>query len=270
MPISSPGASTLAAQLRAPGVGAARQNYMDTIRKFQDSNKAINPNARTGNQNTVGVATQSSAQAASGSGVVQQQQIKNLQGQQASNRTTDIVQGAANQRKAVEFANQAARQDAVGFSDPEAQEYAKTYKVGDPNAARQKVVREAMGLLGTGYAWGGGGYGNRSSRGTGKGTQNVIGVDCSGLTSYAYSTLGIRLPRQSDQQLRSTGYKTKVQNLRPGDLVGWARGGHVAMYIGNGQIIESPKPGGHVRIRTLGSGDSRAGVYGVALRLGDD
>lgn len=131
--------------------------------------------------------------------------------------------------------------------------------------ARAQLVSQAMGMIGTPYAWGGGNYGVRSSRGTGKGTQNVIGVDCSGLVTYVYSTLGVRLPaRQSDAMLRAAGYRTSIQNLQPGDLVGWGRGGHVALYIGNGEIIESPNVGKTVRRRRLGAGEN---VFGVHIRL---
>src|SRR5690606_24108082 len=64
--------------------------------------------------------------------------------------------------------------------------------------ARYDVLKYAAQMLGTPYAWGGGGYGVRKSRGIGKGTTNVIGVDCSGLTSYFYGRVGIKLPRYSN------------------------------------------------------------------------
>lgn len=133
-------------------------------------------------------------------------------------------------------------------------------------SVRSQIVRNAQSMLGTPYAWGGGGVGNRSSRGTGKGTQNVIGVDCSGLTSYVYGLIGVKLPRKSDTQL-TTGVKTSIANAQPGDLVGWGPGGHVAIYAGNGQIIEAPKPGGRVQTRTLSARDRSRGVYAVRLRL---
>lgn len=131
---------------------------------------------------------------------------------------------------------------------------------------RAKVIQYAQGMLGTPYAWGGGGVGNKGSRGTGKGTQGVVGVDCSGLTSYVYGMIGVNLNRKSDKQL-TQGVKTSIANAQPGDLVGWGPGGHVAIYAGNGMIIESPKPGGRVQTRKLGSGDNSRGVYAVRLRL---
>lgn len=130
---------------------------------------------------------------------------------------------------------------------------------------RNKLVSKAASRLGTPYAWGGGGPGVFASRGTGKGTQGVIGVDCSGLTSWVYSQYGITLPRTSAGQTRTIGYRTSIANARPGDLVGWNKGGHVALYAGNGWLIESPKPGGRVRYRRV-----PGGTYAVRLSLPGD
>ncbi len=128
-------------------------------------------------------------------------------------------------------------------------------------AVRSGIINSARSRLGTPYAWGGGGYDNYASRGTGKGTENVVGVDCSGLTSWVYSQYGIRLPRTSQGQTAKTmGVRTTIANARPGDLIGFPSGGHVAIYAGNGQMIESPKPGGVVRYRAVPSN-------GFAVRL---
>jgi len=166
-------------------------------------------------------------------------------------------------RKAAE---EEARKKAEETARIQAQQQQYGYSGQMPNTgatgARAQLISAAESLLGTPYAWGGGGYGVRSSRGVGMGTQNVIGVDCSGLTSYAYSTLGIRLPRTARQQ-GTIGYRTAVRNLQPGDLVVYTNGKHVMMYLGNGQVIESPKPGGRVRIRSLGN----ESVFGVHINL---
>jgi cell wall-associated NlpC family hydrolase len=135
------------------------------------------------------------------------------------------------------------------------------------NGTRDTLVKNALSLVGTPYAWGGGGYGVRSSRGTGRGTQRVVGVDCSGLVAYAYGTIGIKLPHSSNTQLRTAGYKTNIRNLQPGDLVGWAAGGHVAVYVGNNQIVEAPAPGGFTRVRALSESDYARGVYGVHTNI---
>ena len=183
------------------------------------------------------------------------------------------MQQYAQQKKQAE--DQAAQQSAVKTGGFQQSNYDNsgvtpvdnTVYSGPASSQRQHLVSQAEGLLGTPYAWGGGGYGNRGSRGTGYGTENVVGVDCSGLTSYAYSQIGIRLPRVAAGQLTTTGYKTNVNNLAPGDLVGWNGLGHVAMYIGNGRIVESPHAGATVRIRALGASDTNRGVFGVHIKL---
>lgn len=133
-----------------------------------------------------------------------------------------------------------------------------------PTTVRQRLLDEAFGMLGIPYAWGGGGIGNRSSRGTGKGTTNVIGVDCSGLTSYVYGTIGVKLPRHSTAQY-SKGVKTAVKNAKPGDLIGKPGGGHVGIYIGNGKMLHSPRPGQKVQIRNVASNE-----FAVSLTLPGD
>ncbi len=128
---------------------------------------------------------------------------------------------------------------------------------------RGQILESAINMLGTPYAWGGGGIGVRASRGQGKGTENVIGVDCSGLTSYVYGLYGLRLPRTANQQ-STVGVRTSIANAQPGDLVGWSRGGHIAIYAGNGYIIHSPQPGKTVTMRRLFEGES---VFAVHLSL---
>lgn len=195
-----------------------------------------------------------------------------------SSRITRMTQTAAQQRRLQQMQSQLERAQAQTIAPVAARSGAQrgnnaAYPVSNwagpvnsKNPIRQQIVKAALSLQGTPYAWGGGGYGSRGSRGTGLGTQNVIGVDCSGLTQYAYGTVGIKIPRHSNSQTAS-GYRTSIQNAQPGDLVGWNRGGHVAIYIGNGMIMESRKPGTRASVRRLGANE---GVYAVRLRLPGD
>lgn len=201
----------------------------------------------------------------------QYQQVADFKGKlsntrQWSQQLTANAQQSAQQRRlaAQQSAVQSARAGSNKTSGQPVQAVDSSQFSGRTNSSvRQNIVKSAMSLLGTPYAWGGGGVNNRGSRGTGKGTQNVIGVDCSGLTSYAYGSIGVNLPRHSNSQT-ATGYKTTVKNAQPGDIIGWNRGGHVAIYLGNGQIIEAAKPGTVARVRSLGANE---GVYAVRLRL---
>ena len=83
------------------------------------------------------------------------------------------------------------------------------------------IVDAARTALGTPYAWG---------------ESSLSGMDCSGLVAYAYGQAGIDVPRTSSQQA-SAGQSISQSELQPGDLVVWP--GHVAIYSGDGKIIDA-------------------------------
>jgi cell wall-associated NlpC family hydrolase len=103
------------------------------------------------------------------------------------------------------------------------------------------LIREALRNRGTPYVWGG------SSRG---------GFDCSGFVLYVYrKKRGIMLPHHAADQAR-LGVAVAREELQPGDLVfftGTYRRGisHVAIYIGNNQIVHAASHMGNVRIDSL-------------------
>jgi cell wall-associated NlpC family hydrolase len=77
--------------------------------------------------------------------------------------------------------------------------------------------------------------------------------DCSGLTSAAWKSVGVSLPRSSRSQF-SAGSTVSQSNLQPGDLVFfYSPISHVALYAGNGQIIHSPNPRKRVEYASLSS-----------------
>lgn len=81
--------------------------------------------------------------------------------------------------------------------------------------------------------------------------------DCSGLTSYVYGQLGIKIPRSSGTQINA-GVSVARKDLEYGDLVLFARNGktinHVGIYVGNGNFVHSPQTGDVVKVQTLTSG----------------
>jgi peptidoglycan DL-endopeptidase RipA len=127
----------------------------------------------------------------------------------------------------------------------------------------RQVLDRALSQVGTRYVWGGG-----SGRGPTTGIEGAIGTgfDCSGLMLYAYSGAGVALPRVSRNQFNA-GRKVPISDLRPGDLVFYKRGGapihHVAMYIGDGDMVEAPYTGASVRVVPL----RRPGLVPQATRL---
>jgi cell wall-associated NlpC family hydrolase len=133
------------------------------------------------------------------------------------------------------------------------------------------VINRAMSQLGVPYAWGGGNaYGpTRGIRDGGvadaHGDYRKVGFDCSGLMIYAFAAAGKRLPHYSGYQA-SAGRRVPLSQKAPGDMLFWATRGrihHVALYIGNNQMIEAPYSGSRVRIASVRYG----GIVGYATRL---
>lgn len=78
------------------------------------------------------------------------------------------------------------------------------------------------------------------------------GFDCSGLTYYAWKQAGVTLPRSSAAQWKGVRRVVHQESLRPGDLVFYSSSSnatvkstvtHVALYEGNGMIIQAHRPG---------------------------
>ncbi|MEV5426683.1 NlpC/P60 family protein [Streptomyces cellulosae] len=109
---------------------------------------------------------------------------------------------------------------------------------GAPASGRAAAaVAAARSALGRPYVWGANG---------------PSGFDCSGLTQWAYAQAGVALPRTSQAQ-RYAGRQVPLSEARPGDLVLYrADASHVAMYMGNGQVIHAPYPGAPVRYDPVG------------------
>ncbi|HUH68375.1 MAG TPA: NlpC/P60 family peptidoglycan-binding protein RipD [Mycobacterium sp.] len=107
----------------------------------------------------------------------------------------------------------------------------------DYQQATDIVVMRGLSQRGVPFSWAGGGV-NGPTRGTGTGI-NTVGFDASGLMQYAYAGAGIKLPRSSGQIYR-VGQKVLPQQARKGDMIFYGPEGtqSVAMYLGNGQMLE--------------------------------
>jgi cell wall-associated NlpC family hydrolase len=112
-----------------------------------------------------------------------------------------------------------------------------------PNPIAAEAVRNALTQLGVPYVWGG--------------TTPGVGLDCSGLTQWAYREAGLDLPRLAQEQ--DLGAPVSQNALRPGDLAVWD--GHVAMIVGNGQMIEAGDPVQLSPIRTSNAGQGFQGFW---------
>lgn len=104
---------------------------------------------------------------------------------------------------------------------------------------RNKIVNYALQFVGNPYVWGG--------------TSLTRGADCSGFTQSVMRNFGISLPRVSRDQA-NTGKAVKSSEMRPGDLIFYTNSGgtvnHVAMYIGNGQVVHAASRRSGIKIST--------------------
>jgi cell wall-associated NlpC family hydrolase len=117
-----------------------------------------------------------------------------------------------------------------------------------PTGAAQAAVNTALAQVGDPYVWGAAG-------------PNAF--DCSGLTQYAYAAAGISLPHSSSAQ-STMGAPVSRDQLQPGDLIFfYSPVSHVAMYIGNGQMVHASTSGQPVKVVSV---DSMPG-YNSARRI---
>lgn len=114
-----------------------------------------------------------------------------------------------------------------------------------PSGRSQSAIDFAQSVLGTPYRYGGSG---------------PSGYDCSGLTSAAYRAAGITIPRTAATQYNASS-KVSISDVQPGDLVFFGDLSHVGIYIGNGQVIHSPRPGRSVEVTGMRS-FTKAGRFG--------
>lgn len=112
-----------------------------------------------------------------------------------------------------------------------------------PNAVAASAVRHALTQLGVPYRWGG--------------TTPGVGLDCSGLTQWAYHEAGLDIPRLAQEQ--DIGKAVSAGTLRPGDLAVWD--GHVAMIVGANTMIEAGDPVKLSPIRTTNAGQGFQGFW---------
>lgn len=96
------------------------------------------------------------------------------------------------------------------------------------------VVQDAKKYLGVPYVWG---------------AESMQGIDCSGLVQATYGDLGVKLPRVAADQAHMGTAVPSLAQAKPGDLLTFGDPAyHIAIYLGDNKLIESPEPGKTVHI----------------------
>ncbi|ANN17583.1 hydrolase [Amycolatopsis orientalis] len=196
-----------------------------------------------------------------------QQKVSGLQGQRQRYEDWKAQKAREDEERARQAALAASRPSQGGSGRPSG----RPVQSAPAGASVEAVVQRALSQLGLPYAWGGGNTSGptRGIRDGGTadryGDYMKIGFDCSGLMIYAFA--GVRaLPHYSGYQY-DAGRKVPLSQMRRGDMLFWggsARGiHHVAMYLGNGQMVEAPQSGLRVRIAPVRYG----GIMPYATRL---
>jgi soluble lytic murein transglycosylase-like protein len=144
-----------------------------------------------------------------------------------------------------------------------------TTYTGDIPASGDAIVTDARRYLGVPYVWGG--------------SDPTKGLDCSGLVQLVYKDMGYDLPRLSADQARAGTPVASMADAQPGDLLAWNNSSrnngadHIAIYVGDGKMIEAPRTGLNVRIvdvpstpdyiRRIVPADSAVGSTNVDARV---
>ena len=122
-----------------------------------------------------------------------------------------------------------------------------------PSGGADVAIAKAYTFIGVDYVWGG---------------ESYSGVDCSGLAMLSWAAAGVSLTHSSRAQYWE-GTHVSLDSVQPGDLIFWSSDGsagsiyHVAIYLGNYQMIESPTFGVPVRV----TGVRYSGIMPYAVRL---
>lgn len=107
---------------------------------------------------------------------------------------------------------------------------------GTPSQEGERAVEYAVEQLGKPYEWG---------------AEGPSAYDCSGLTSQAWDHAGQPIPRTSQEQWAQLP-RIPLSELRPGDLVVYfPEATHVALYMGDGKVVQAPRPGTRIKVSPI-------------------
>jgi cell wall-associated NlpC family hydrolase len=184
--------------------------------------------------NTRTLETQTFLTAATELSNVQQEQQRTEQGVASlaaqTARTKNQIQGLLNAQKTILDSLTEQQQQAVDTATSTGSSGSTTAKYTGPTTTQaDKAVAFVFDQLGCPYVYGSTG-------------PCADGFDCSGLVMSAWASAGVTIPRDTYEQWAALPHIPESE-IVPGDLLYYNGIGHVAMYVGNGMIIDAPQPG---------------------------
>jgi hypothetical protein len=97
------------------------------------------------------------------------------------------------------------------------------------------------------------------------GNEGPNSFDCSGLITFVFGLVGIKLPHNAAAQQRSPKV-SRVSTPQPGDLVFYGNPAtHVALYVGNGKMISAPHSGATVHLTPVTGSPTYGRVAGLGI-----
>jgi cell wall-associated NlpC family hydrolase len=183
--------------------------------------------------NTRTLETQTFLTAATELSNVQQEQQRTEQGVASlaaqTSHTKNHILSLLNAQKAILDSLTAQQQQAVDTGTSTGSGNTTAKYTGPTTTQADKAVAFVFDQLGCPYVYGSTG-------------PCADGFDCSGLVMSAWASAGVTIPRDTYEQWAALPHISE-SDIQPGDLLYYNGIGHVAMYVGNGMIIDAPQPG---------------------------